>query len=161
MIIKCVNCNKIFDVNSSLIPDKGRNIQCGSCNHIWFYKHIHLEPSLQKHNNKEFYVENEAKINDNKIVLNQDTEEYNNKDIDKQDLSKKNEPINIDKQINFSLGKVFSYIIVSIISFIAIVVFLDTFKSPLSNIFPDLELLLYNLFESILDMFLFIKNLLV
>ena len=38
MIIQCVNCNKNFEVKSSLIPKNGRNIQCGSCNHVWFYK---------------------------------------------------------------------------------------------------------------------------
>ena len=36
MIIECINCNKKFDVNSELIPESGRTIQCGSCNHIWF-----------------------------------------------------------------------------------------------------------------------------
>ena len=37
MIIECINCNKIFEVNSELIPENGRTIQCGSCNHVWFY----------------------------------------------------------------------------------------------------------------------------
>ena len=37
MIIQCINCNKKFSVNSELIPNKGRTIQCGSCNHIWFF----------------------------------------------------------------------------------------------------------------------------
>ena len=38
---------------------------------------------------------------------------------------------------------------------------LDTFKSPLSVFFPNIELILYNLFETIKDIYLFIKNLLV
>ena len=38
MIIECINCNKKFNVNSDLIPSDGRQIQCGSCNHIWHYK---------------------------------------------------------------------------------------------------------------------------
>ena len=37
MIIKCVNCQKKFSVNAELIPPTGRTIQCGSCNHIWFF----------------------------------------------------------------------------------------------------------------------------
>ena len=37
MIIECINCNKKFEVNSDLIPKEGRNIQCGSCNHLWFF----------------------------------------------------------------------------------------------------------------------------
>ena len=38
MIIECVNCSRKFSVNADLIPLKGRTIQCGSCNHIWFFK---------------------------------------------------------------------------------------------------------------------------
>ena len=38
MIIQCIKCGKKFEVNSDLIPQTGRTIQCGSCNHIWFYK---------------------------------------------------------------------------------------------------------------------------
>ena len=37
MIIECINCNKVFEVNSELIPENGRTIQCGSCNHVWFF----------------------------------------------------------------------------------------------------------------------------
>ena len=25
-------------IDNSMIPDEGRDLQCGSCNHIWFYK---------------------------------------------------------------------------------------------------------------------------
>ena len=38
MIITCPNCNKQFKIDNSLIPEEGRDLQCGSCNHIWFYK---------------------------------------------------------------------------------------------------------------------------
>ena len=38
MIITCSNCKKQFKINSSQIPAEGRNLKCGSCNHIWFYK---------------------------------------------------------------------------------------------------------------------------
>ena len=38
MIITCPNCNKQFKIENSLIPDEGRDLQCGSCNHVWFYK---------------------------------------------------------------------------------------------------------------------------
>ena len=49
MIIECINCGKKFDVNSDLIPSEGRTIQCGSCNHTWFYKKNNtLSSSLSK-----------------------------------------------------------------------------------------------------------------
>ena len=38
MIITCNNCNKKFDIDSNLIPDKGRLLQCASCDHKWFFK---------------------------------------------------------------------------------------------------------------------------
>ncbi len=38
MIIACPSCNKQFKIKDTLIPTKGRNLQCGSCNHNWFYK---------------------------------------------------------------------------------------------------------------------------
>ena len=38
MIIGCPNCNKQFKINPSLITDNGRNLKCGSCDHVWFYK---------------------------------------------------------------------------------------------------------------------------
>ena len=37
MIITCPNCNKLFKIDNSLMPDEGRDLQCGSCNHMWFY----------------------------------------------------------------------------------------------------------------------------
>ena len=38
MIITCPNCNKQFKIDKSLIPNEGRDLQCGSCNHFWFYE---------------------------------------------------------------------------------------------------------------------------
>ena len=155
MIIQCINCNKKFEVNSSLIPDDGRDIQCGSCNYIWFYR-----PS----NNRlktEIKVLDEEKINsDNKIETN-----LNYKDeifVDNEKESKKieySQTTKSQKSLSYYLGRILSFIIVGIISFVALIVILDTFKLPLTNVFPGLELLLYNLFETIKDIFLFNKNL--
>ena len=39
------NKKKQFKIDNSLIPDEGRDLQCGSCNHIWFY-------NIQEKNNK-------------------------------------------------------------------------------------------------------------
>ncbi len=45
MIITCPNCNKKFKIDISLIPDEGRDLECGSCNHVWFY-------NIQEKNNE-------------------------------------------------------------------------------------------------------------
>ena len=69
------------------------------------------------------------------------------------------EDINYNNGINLNLSKIFSYFIVLIITSIAAIIFLDTFKNNLSSIFPNLELFLFNLFETIKDINLFIKDL--
>ena len=59
----------------------------------------------------------------------------------------------------FSFGKFLSYILVFIITLIALIIFLDTLKYPLSNFFPNLELMLYNLYEVLRDIKSFIIDL--
>ena len=152
MIIVCVNCNKKFEVNSSLIPEKGRSIQCGACNHIWFYtKKIEIPTNTE--------VSKQAKVRDDFYEINDKNTEPASiikKDTDDKEFSEKKV---INKKSNFSLSKIFSYLIVFIISFIALILVLETFKSYVSNIFPGLEILLYNLFETVKDIYLFSKNL--
>ena len=43
MIITCEQCDKKFEIESTLIPEKGRLLQCSSCTHQWFYKKDILE----------------------------------------------------------------------------------------------------------------------
>ena len=164
MIIQCINCNKNFEVNSSLIPDLGRNIQCGSCNHTWFYKFISKSSSLIDQD-----IDKEVTIKDTDIAeqgetnFDQKVNDDNDIIINKHDLPKKTKAVKLLKiksSSNLSLNKFFSYFLVAIISSVALIIILETLKSPLSNLFPGLELVLYNLFETIIDISLFFKNLL-
>ena len=61
MIIECINCSKKFEVNSDLIPIEGRTIQCGSCNHVWFFKKGDQDQLKIKQNNiqEESYLQKE------------------------------------------------------------------------------------------------------
>ena len=143
MIIECPNCHKKFNVESSLIPESGRNIQCGSCNHVWFFKLI---------------------VDVQSELINTETQNINYEEKVKK-TSEIKDKTQIKKQIKssadtYAFSKILSFLIVGIISFIAFIIVLDTFKKPLTNIFPNLELLLFNLVESIKDIFLFFKNLL-
>ena len=164
MIINCPNCNKQFKINSSLIPDNGRDLKCGSCDHVWFYKieDKNLEPlSL-----KEDIINNEDKsdIVDKKIDQTNEVKKsssHSKIDIkDKKDLDKI-----VDKQITSKnktknkSGKFFSYTIVFIISFVALIILIDTLKTPLINVFPGLETILFSLFEMLKDIKLFIIDL--
>jgi predicted Zn finger-like uncharacterized protein len=158
MIISCVICNKKFEVMPSLIPDTGRNIKCGSCHHTWFFKPTSEAPDLldqkiDKNININFIKE--GKKNHNLYE-----EKKESLIVDKQDLPKKFEIIKTSKVKKIiNLGIILSYLVVCIISFIALIIILDTFKSPLNNVFPNLEILLYNLFETVKDMILFFKDL--
>ena len=164
MIINCPNCNKRFKINTSLIPVEGRDLKCGSCDHVWFYKieDKNLEPlSL-----KEDIIDNEDKsdIVDKKIE--QTNEVKKSSSQNKIDTKGKNDLDKIaEKQIpkknktKNTSGKFFSYIIVFIISFVALIILIDTLKTPLINIFPGLEAVLFSLFEMLKDIKLFIIDL--
>ena len=164
MIITCPNCNKQFKIDNSLIPDEGRDLQCGSCNHIWFY-------NIQEKNNEILElkqeiisedIETKAENKEDKIEEKQQPEE-----IIKTEISNKKKEKNSEKQKNTTTlkktenkgSKFFSYLIVFIISFVALIILLDTLKTPLINVFPGLEIVLFNLFETLQDIKLFIIDL--
>ena len=88
-----------------------------------------------------------------KVKLEQDLDKdvKNEDNIHNSDLPKKSE--------NITFSKLLSYIIVSIISFAVFVILIDTLKTPLIDIFPGLEKLLFNLFETLKDIKLFIIDL--
>ena len=63
MIITCPCNKKKFEVDASLIPDKGRNIQCGACGHIWFFKkddQIQIKTIPVDYENKEVKYKEES-----------------------------------------------------------------------------------------------------
>jgi predicted Zn finger-like uncharacterized protein len=161
MIISCPNCNKQFKINPSLIPDNGRDLKCGSCDHLWFYK---IEDNKTEPSN--LHDDFEEKKTDNKIVeninepndasLQEEIDDKINKTEDK--IAEKQKPVKNKIKKNTS-GKFFSYLLVSIISFVALIILIDTLKVPLINIFPGLEILLFNLFEILKDIKLFIIDL--
>ena len=153
MIITCPNCNKQFKIDNSLIPDEGRDLQCGSCNHVWFYK-------IEEENNEVLKL-NEELISKEIEIKAEKKEEKNRTEVNYKKKEKTSEKKNINTSINSSnnVGKFFSYLIVFIISFVALIILLDTLKTPLINVFPGLEILLFNLFETLQDIKLFIIDL--
>jgi len=153
MIIECINCNKKFEVDPNLIPEKGRSIQCGSCGHKWFHKKDLSEPSSNTDNeiNNEEEKQEKTISNDNAEKLSV----HKNEEKDLKEASKEDKSANKSNIFN----KIISYLIVIIISFIALIIVLDTFKTPLSNIFPNLEIILFNLYETFEDIGLFLKDL--
>tara|TARA_Y100000590_G_C15261162_1_gene841304 strand:+ start:81 stop:584 length:504 start_codon:yes stop_codon:yes gene_type:complete len=165
MIISCRNCEKQFRIDTSRIPEKGRNLQCGSCGHTWFYKIEDKSPDMltlnDEHSNNE--------IETNKIISDIDkTFEYN-------EIKSNKKPVKNEKKVKKlqenqktkskktnevkSGSKFFSNLVVCIISFFAIIILIDTLKEPLINIFPASDIILLNLFETLHDIKLFIIDL--
>ena len=162
MIIECINCHKKFEVDSDLIPESGRNIQCGSCNHIWFFNINNEEYSKNlESSSHEMATKFEEKNNPNHQEIgsiNPDKTEVNKSSNKTQKMSNLNKSKSLAKS-NFTLINLLSITLVLIISFVALITILDTFKLPLYNIFPQLEVVMFNLFETIIDISLFIKDL--
>ena len=141
MIISCEQCNKKFEVESSLIPSTGRLLQCSSCGYKWFFKKS-ISPT---ENDKTIKIQKNKEIKVKKIETK----------INKSDNEETRIPRNKDKKVGL-----LSIIIVFLISFTSLIVLLDTFKEPISNYFPDIDLFLNSLYESLKDLSLFIKDLL-
>ena len=164
MIITCPNCNKQFKIDSSLIPNEGRDLQCGSCNHVWFYKieevnseTLQLKEEIVK-KDVETKTENKEEILDQKKQpLEKIKTEINNEKKD--EISEKQKTVATSKNTDNKASKFFSYLIVLIISFVALIILVDTLKTPLINVFPDLEIILFSLFETLQDIKLFIIDL--
>ncbi|MDC3119712.1 zinc-ribbon domain-containing protein [Candidatus Pelagibacter sp.] len=159
MIITCPCEKKQFKIDNSLIPLEGRELQCGSCERVWFYKpetESNLPLTLNENasiDKAEPYIEKKGKNEEFSEKLNQ---KKTIKPIIKEIPKKKDKTV--EKSENTG-PKFFSYLMVFIISFVALVILLDTLKTPLINIFPGLELVLFNLFETLKDIKLFIIDL--
>ena len=161
MIIECPCKKKKFNIDINLIPAEGRNLQCGSCDRVWFYKKEDPIPEPLQINEDIAIQGNEDsdKLNDETKdqIIKQSVEE-NKKSKSELTAIKENERKSkvIEKTQS---SKFFSYLIVFIISLGALIILLDTLKTPLINIFPGFEVLLFNLYETLKDIKLFIIDL--
>ena len=148
MIISCVNCIKKFDINSSLIPKEGRLVQCASCNHKWFFKDEIKPEFIEPAKNENLKIFDSIDINQrNSLVIDNKIEKS---------TKKPPENFKIKKNKKFNL---LSLTLVFIITFIAFILFVDTLQNPISKIVPNINFLLYNLYETINDIVLFFKDL--
>ena len=146
MIISCEKCNKKFEISDELIPDNGRLLQCGSCSYQWHY----MPTSRIKLVNEIDSNESTKKIEKthHKRKIKKSKTNYNINSSDNEYIQKN------QKKIGF-----LSYVLVIIISFIALIIISDTFKSFLGSVVPNLDFYLSSLYESLKDIFLFLKDL--
>ena len=142
MIITCPSCNKKFKVDASLIPMEGKLLQCGSCNHKWFFEKK-VKKEVKKPLAKETeIIDKNVPDNTEKLITEAETAIY------------KTEKNSTKNKIN-----ILNFLLVLIITFVALVILLDTFKNFINLIIPGFDLILNNLYETLKDIILFIKDL--
>jgi predicted Zn finger-like uncharacterized protein len=153
MIIQCENCNKKFEIQDSLIPDEGRLLECGSCAHHWHYRPITKleltdEVQIKDEPTKQLIVKKKAKKipKIKKKVYENDAD--NEIDQTDENITTK------EKNISF-----INFLLVGIISFVAIVILVDTFKNQIAYVIPNISLYINELHEILRDIFLFIADL--
>ena len=162
MIIECPACSKKFNIDEKLIPDEGRLLKCGNCDHTWFYKkeeNLKLETKTIKIDEIE---KNKSEINIEPVDVPIKQTKKVRKKISKKSSTKEStskELVSIDKSSvskeNYIIKKIF-LIIISIIAFILLI---DTFKNQISVIFPGIVQMSDSLYLVINDLKLFIKDL--
>ena len=156
MIISCEQCHKKFEIDSNLIPKNGRLLRCGSCNHEWFFSKEIIEkikPKKDKVRDSETTVEKKDTSSlkkKEKIEINPNLKK-NDLNIDQ---SSKIKTLTKKKSINF-----LNIILVFIISIISLILIIDTFKKPISFVIPNIDYILYSLYETLKDIRLFFNDL--
>ena len=162
MIIQCENCDKKFEIQDGLIPDDGRLLECGSCDHQW-----HYTPITKLELTDEVPIKGE--VADEVLIKDEPAEELIVKKTKKKskiikkiyendsdnEIDQTNENIKTkEKNISF-----INFLLVCIISFVAIVILVDTFKNQIAYVIPNINLYINELHEILRDIFLFIADL--
>ena len=162
MIIECPACSKKFNIDEKLIPAEGRLLKCGNCDHTWFFKkeeNIKLETETTRLNE---IKENKSEINIEPVEepikqTNKIKKKISKKSSKKESTSK--ELVSIDKSSVSRENNVIKKIFLIIISIIAFILLLDTFKNQISVILPGILKMSDSLYLVINDLKLFIKDL--
>ena len=160
MIIGCPNCNKKFRIDHNLIPIDGRLLQCSNCKHKWHFKIENkdeiddgsLDPEKVILENKSEDIKINSTENDSLIKKNSKKEQKK-----KEKVFKKTKKIN--QNTNDKPIRLLNMVIILIISFVAIIIVLDTFRIELSKYMPFLNIMLNSFYAIMTDINSFIKDL--
>ena len=146
MIITCPCGEKKFEIDQKLIPREGRLLQCGSCSHEWFFKLDIVEEKKEEEIKTKVTPNLEISKEDKNLSLNTESEIETDLTI----KTKKKDKV----KINY-----LNILLVIIITFVAFILVLDTFKNQLTSIFPNISFFLDNLYQSLEDIKLFLLDL--
>ena len=153
MIVSCEKCNKKFELADNLVPSTGRLLQCGSCSYQWHYipeSKIELVNEVKDNVKTSDQVKKtlqkpiKKRIEKRKTIANQNIHQSYSEESE---IKK--------RKIGF-----FSFLLVTIISLVSLVVLVDTFKHQLSSIIPNIDFYLVSLYDTLKDIFLFFTDLL-
>ena len=162
MIIECTACSKKFNIDEKLIPAEGRLLKCGNCEHTWFYKKDE-KIKLEAENTKISQIEeNKSEINIEPVDVPIKQTKKIRKRISKKSsikVSTSKELVSIDKSSVSRENNIIKKIFLIIISIIAFILLMDTFKNQISIIFPGILKMSDSLYLVINDLKLFIKDL--
>ena len=176
MIISCIKCNKKFTVDDKLIPELGRILECGSCTHQWHYipilvinKNIDTKKTEDIIKNHEPFIF-DKNTNENNTIVEKNIPSVDNNNTENSIPNFENdndqvEPVNDNDQVEPVIenkkkkSNFLSKLLVIIITFVAVIIILDTFRDQLLSIFPSLDLYLNSLYNVLTDIFLFVTNL--
>ena len=167
MIISCPNCIKKFNIDEKLIPINGRLLQCSNCKHRWHYN-LPKDQNIVSGLSKEEITEDTTKVDLIKINPSRSNDEKKSKIKQKQKVKKPRKKKIKENEVEVSDNIVepkntsrslFNILLILIITFVALILVLDTFKNNLSNYFPFLISALDNFYEIIFDISSFIKDL--
>jgi|TARA_Y100000816_G_C26085354_1_gene572622 hypothetical protein len=145
MIITCPCGDKKFNVDASLIPKEGRNLQCGFCDRKWFY-------TLPKKSINDDVLEPEGNGTSKEKSANYDEGTFS-KDFISNDKDEIDVPNKSIKTFNFKI--LFFYLIL----IIALIILVDTFKSQISSFYPNINNIMNSLYETLKDLKLFFIDL--
>ena len=159
MIIDCPKCSKKFNIADNLIPEEGRLLKCGKCENTWFYNK--KEKIINTENNEIKEIDNETtqitkelqkepKIKKRKINKPKKT-------TIKQSTSK--ELVSVNKNVKDKEGNIIKKFFVIMLSLLAVILLIDTFKIQISSFFPEIIMTMDSLYIVINDLKLFIKDL--
>ena len=159
MIIDCPKCSKNFNIADNLIPEEGRLLKCGKCENTWFYNK--KEKIINTENNEIKEIDNETtqitkelqkepKIKKRKINKPKKT-------TIKQSTSK--ELVSVNKNVKDKEGNIIKKFFVIMLSLLAVILLIDTFKIQISSFFPEIIMTMDSLYIVINDLKLFIKDL--
>ena len=148
MIITCPSCDKKFNVDATLIPNEGRTLQCSFCKKKWYFKLDDKKPENE-------YIKKDIKIK--KINPKENIPSEVDKIISEAEKIKTTNTISVSK--NHQNFKFINFLFLSVITFTALILILDTFKFQINDVLPGFNLLLTNFYESLKDIYLFLKDL--